>query len=211
MADLRKQKRSRLTPEARRRQILDAARVAFAEQPYSEVSLSDVAREAGVSRSLLNHYFEGKIELLVELARDYAVEAPATLRTDLGLPVDEMVEANAWAWLDYVERNRAAAMALLGEGPFAQPDALQDLTEEMREGLVDRIALNHFGTSDVPETTRLALRAFTGLFAVACRDWLIEGRMSREQAHTLLVTALRATVRELAPALAAAAPPPTGG
>ena len=37
--------------------------------------------------------------------------------------------------------------------------------------MVDRIAVNHFGTADVPDTVRLALRAYTGLFAVACHDW----------------------------------------
>lgn len=201
MTPTTKPKRSRLQPEARRAQILEAARDVFAEQPYSEVSLSDIAREAGVSRSLLNHYFAGKVELLVELAREYAAEGPAMLRADTSLPPAEMVARNADSWLDYVEGNRAASMALLGEGPFSQPHALQELTDQLRDGMVDRIATNHFGTADVPDGTRMALRAYTGLFAVACHDWLVGGRMTRAQVHTLLVTALGAILRDVAPAL----------
>jgi AcrR family transcriptional regulator len=195
-------KRSRLAPEQRRAQILDAARVIFAEQPYGDVSLSDIAREAGVSRSLLNHYFAGKVELLVELMQEYATHGPEALRSDLSVPVEEMVQANAHSWLDFVEDNRAAAMAMLGQGPFAQPDRVQEISEQLREGMVDRIIANHFdGDGEPPESVRLALRAYTGLFAVACHDWLVTGRLTRAQVEALTVTALLATLRDVVPAI----------
>lgn len=196
-----KPKRLRLQPEERREQILDAARIAFSEQPYADVSLSDIARRAGVSRSLLNHYFDGKLELLIELMRQYAHEGPEVLRTDLGLPPDEMVVANSDAWLDFVEHNRTAALAYVGDGPMGQPRELRALNEQLREAMVDRIATNHFGGPDVPHTTRLALRAYTGLFAVACHDWLVTGEMTREQVSALLSSALLAIVRDVIPAL----------
>ena len=210
MPDSTTPKRSRLSPEARRAQILDAARVVFAQQPYSSVSLSDIAREAGVSRSLLNHYFEGKIELLVELMREYAEHGPEVVQTGLDLPMEEMVTSNASSFLDFVEHNRAAAMALLGQGPFAQPAPLQEILEQLREGMVDRIAFNHFGTADVPEPVRLALRAYTGLFAVACHDWLVTERLDRAQVQALAVTGLQMALRDIVPALEAEAPARSG-
>jgi hypothetical protein len=74
---------------------------------------------------------------------------------------------------------------------------------EIRDELVDRMLLNHFGDAEIAPTVRLALRAYTGLFEVAARDWLITGRASRDQVRALLVECLLAIVREAAPKLAA--------
>ena len=49
--------RVRLEHDERREQILAAARRLFSERPPGEVSATDVAREAGVARGLLHHYF----------------------------------------------------------------------------------------------------------------------------------------------------------
>lgn len=193
-------KRQRMSPEDRREQILQAARVSFAERPYSEVSLSDIAREAGVSRSLLNHYFEGKLELLVELMRRYVHDGPEAVRTDLELPIQEMMATNVDAWLTFVEENRPTSLAYI-DGPLAPPPQLRELTEELRDGMVDRIATNHYGSPDIPPSVRLALRAYTGMFEVVCYDWLVAGDMSREQVRALLTTALMGIVRDVVPAL----------
>ena len=49
----------RLPPAQRRSQILEHARRLFAQRPYQEVSSADIAREAGVTRALVHHYFGG--------------------------------------------------------------------------------------------------------------------------------------------------------
>src|SRR5690348_10819125 len=49
----------RLSPEARRQHIIEAARGVFSEHPYSAVSTAEVAEAAGVARSLVHHYFGG--------------------------------------------------------------------------------------------------------------------------------------------------------
>ena len=59
----------RLDPDARRAEILEAALRLYAERPYAEVSTSELAREAGVARGLLNHYFGTKRELYLEALR----------------------------------------------------------------------------------------------------------------------------------------------
>ncbi|MGB4594576.1 MAG: helix-turn-helix domain-containing protein, partial [Anaerolineaceae bacterium] len=50
-------------PEDRQRQILNGAMQAFAEHGYEKCSTADVAGYAGVSKALLFHYFNTKIEL----------------------------------------------------------------------------------------------------------------------------------------------------
>ncbi|MCA1689735.1 MAG: TetR/AcrR family transcriptional regulator [Actinobacteria bacterium] len=48
---------TRLQIDERRRQLLDAGAVLFAERAYEEISMREVAAAAGVSKALLYHYF----------------------------------------------------------------------------------------------------------------------------------------------------------
>jgi AcrR family transcriptional regulator len=195
--------RTRLHPDARRDHILDAAASVFAVRPYGEVSLGDVASEAGVSRSLVSHYFGSKRGLVMEVMRAFAAAAPEAVRTDRELPVDEMVGANVEAWLDYAEKHRETAIAMSGIGALGRDPELQALVEEIRERVVDRILVNHFGTSEVPRELRLALRAYTGLYEVAVSEWLHAGRMSRAEVRILITRGLFAVLQDVVPALLA--------
>lgn len=59
--------RTRVTsprPDARRRQIIDAARQLISECGDAAISTADVAKAAGVTRALVHHYFRGIDELL---------------------------------------------------------------------------------------------------------------------------------------------------
>src|SRR5437763_12065960 len=49
--------------EGAREDIVQAARRAFAERGYDDVSLRAVARDAGVDAALIHHYFPDKAEL----------------------------------------------------------------------------------------------------------------------------------------------------
>jgi AcrR family transcriptional regulator len=50
----------RLKPQLRREQLLDAGAAMFAEKPYGDVMIQDIAAVAGVSRALMYHYFPTK-------------------------------------------------------------------------------------------------------------------------------------------------------
>jgi AcrR family transcriptional regulator len=52
--------RQRLSPERRREQLLQIGARLFAEHPYEDVWIEEVAELAGVSRGLLYHYFPTK-------------------------------------------------------------------------------------------------------------------------------------------------------
>jgi AcrR family transcriptional regulator len=195
---------TRRDPKDRRAAILDAARRVFAEAPYEAVNMADVAEAAGISRALVNHYFGSKRELYFETLRAVTEAAPDVVRTDLHLPVEEMVGRNTDAWLDHVEANLNTSLAIAGVGPFGNDFEASEMLAEIRDELVDRMLLNHFGAADIAPTVRLALRAYTGLFEVAARDWLITGRATRDQVKVLLVECLLAIVRDAAPKLAAA-------
>jgi AcrR family transcriptional regulator len=205
--------RTRLQPDERRDHILEVAGRVFSGTPYAQVSLSDVGREAGVSRSLVSHYFGSKRGLFVAVMRAFAAAAPAAVRTDRDLPLEETVDANVAAWLDFAEAHGQATIAMAGIGAVGRDAELQELVEEIREQVVDRMLLNHLGTTDVPREVRIALRAYTGLYEVAVSDWLHAGRMSREEVRIVITRGLFAVLNDVVPALLdtrAARPSPSG-
>lgn len=78
LTDKTARKRTRLSPEARRDQILDVAKRLVLETGLQKFSLKNLAVEAQVSEPLLFHYFSSRIELLQELLkRDFQ----STIRT----------------------------------------------------------------------------------------------------------------------------------
>lgn len=56
-------------PSSRRFQIIRAATSVLARQGYSDTSLKEIAREAGVAPGLLHYYFDSKEELLLEVVQ----------------------------------------------------------------------------------------------------------------------------------------------
>lgn len=199
--------RRRLPPEERRREILRAAARAFSSRPYDEVSVAEIARAAGASRALLNHYFGDKRGLFLAVARDVVERIPATVRTDLdGRGIEEVVEANTAAWLDTVEAGRATFLAFARGGPIGRDPQLEALQDELRDRIAVRMLANHLGTADVPPAALFTMRAALGMMEQAILDW-INGRGTRAQTHALIASGVLTTVREILPAVEAA----TGG
>jgi AcrR family transcriptional regulator len=67
--------------ESTHRRILDAARARFMSAPYEEVTLAEVAADAGVTAQTVLNRFGSKENLLVEFAADFAVEIDALRAT----------------------------------------------------------------------------------------------------------------------------------
>lgn len=195
--------RRRLDPEERRKEILQAAARAFSGRPYDEVHVDEIAREAGASRALLNHYFGDKRGLFLAVARRIVERFPTTVRTDLADadPV-EMVDANTSAWLDAVEAARETFLAFAGTGPIGGDPELEALQDELRDRIAGRMLTNHLGAVDFPPSALFAMRATLGLIERAVTDRLA-GKATRAQTHALIATAILATVREVLPAVQA--------
>lgn len=60
-------------PKDKRDRIINAALEVFAKNEYKKAPMSEIAREAGISKSLLFHYFHNKKELYLFLY-DYALD-----------------------------------------------------------------------------------------------------------------------------------------
>jgi AcrR family transcriptional regulator len=194
---------TRLGPEARRTQILAAARQLFEEGGYDAVSMSDVADAAQVTRGLVHHYFGSKRELYLAVVRSVLAEAPALASPQEAGSPEEMVTRNAHALLDYLAANRGMLLAMAPSAdPGRDPDVAA-LADAAREAAVDQVIRNHFGPSEAPPEARLVVRAFFGLVEAAAREWLYNGRATRAQVQALVAQGILALMREALPAVVA--------
>jgi AcrR family transcriptional regulator len=191
---------SRLEADERRGQILAAARSVFASAGLAGASMAEIAREAGVTRGLLNHYFGDKRALYLAVVADLAAELPAVVRTDLAdLPLEEMVEINAASWLDSIERNRDLWSALMGVEAVGNDPEVEAIMAAARDAAVERMAHNQAGGGEPSDELRLVLRIYLGAAEAGAREWALRGRASREQVHAVLVGTLLAMVGQVLP------------
>ena len=104
---------TRMPVDERRRQLLELRAELFARHSFAELSMARIAREAGISKALLYHYFPSKQELFVAaLARPRrrCAGAPSPIPA---LPPAEALAASLDAFLAWVEENELAYRKLL--------------------------------------------------------------------------------------------------
>ena len=65
--------------EHRRNELIDAAIASIAERGLSDTTLATIAAQAGVSPALVNHYFDGKEDLLEATLRRLAKDLANTI------------------------------------------------------------------------------------------------------------------------------------
>jgi AcrR family transcriptional regulator len=196
-------KYSRLEPEQRRDQILDAANTLFAERGYDEVSIEDIASAAGVTRGLVHHYFGGRKQVYVALLERLGSVREEQLRKPVGRSARARVGDSVSRWLDWAEANRTIYLGTIAVGEdIADPDVRRVVAGLMRRA-VALVAAYHADIAVDSPRLRHALECWTGLNRAATRRWL-HGEATREATHELLAVTLEHVLRTFG------APPPAG-
>jgi AcrR family transcriptional regulator len=183
---------SRLDVDERRRQLLDAGLRVFTERSYDTVSMSDIAKEAGISKGLLYHYFSSKQDLFRATLEVAAAELYEQVRPDDSLPIQEQMAATLGAYLDWIEANTDSYVRIL-EDAGRVPEA-RDLMTNVREQTAHMIAAGATGTGDPPRTLVSAALGWLWFLDGVCLDWIAHRHMTREQVANLLLGVLYATV-----------------
>jgi AcrR family transcriptional regulator len=194
----------RLEHDERRRQILTCAKRLFSERNYSAVSTSEIAREAGVARGLLHHYFGTKRELYLEVVRSMmrTPSNPVPLQNP-GRSLETIIAEGVDRWLTMVERNRGTWLAAIGGRGLGHDPEVEAILEEAREQASDRLieALQTYEADQAPPALRAAVRAYGGFAETATVEWLERGRLDRAQIRTLLIQVFLTVVRDVVPAV----------
>jgi AcrR family transcriptional regulator len=189
----------RLEPDARREQILVCAIRLFGDRPYSAVSTTDIAQEAGVARGLINHYFGTKRELYLEVVRRMVTIPGSAPEAFTPGSLAERIEASVTWFLDRVIRHsKTYLVAVGGVGYDADVERILADADELA---ADRV-LEFVGLADVHEhreQLRAMIRAYGGMVKAAGREWLMGNHLSRDQVHLLLSHTLLTLVRDTFP------------
>jgi AcrR family transcriptional regulator len=192
----------RLDHDERRQQILACARRLFSERNYSSVSTSEIAREAGVARGLLHHYFGTKRDLYLEVVRTVMrmPSNPVPLQSP-GRGIELVIAESVDRWLEMLERNRGTWLAAIGARGLGRDPEVEEILEDAREQAADRLieALQTYEAAQAPPQLRAAIRAYGGFAEAASVEWLERGRLTREQARVLLVQGFLSIVRDVLP------------
>ncbi|HEX3336336.1 MAG TPA: helix-turn-helix domain-containing protein [Jatrophihabitans sp.] len=194
----------RLEPDARREQILACAVRLFGERPYSAVSTTDIAVEAGVARGLLNHYFGTKRDLYLEVVRQMVLLPEFDSAVAATGPLRARVEASVDWFLGTVSAHGKTFVAVTGaEGVGTDPEIEQILAAA--DDFAARKVLETVGPPADPHDPghRAVVRAYGGLVKAAVREWARDETLTRDQVHLLLSRALITIVRDVLPGVAA--------
>ena len=186
--------RLRLAPEVRREQIVAAAQRLYAEQPYDQISTAALAREAGVARGLINHYFGDKRELFLEAMRQSVVMPEPALPHVPDLPIADRTRRIVDWILDAATTYGEAWINASGAANLHGSSDVQAVVDAADERAV-RLTLEAIGLPDSPHL-RARLRPIAPLFKAVCREWLQRETLSRDEAATLLTSTILLFVGE---------------
>lgn len=141
--------RKRLTAAARRAQLVEVGRAAFARRGYEATSVEEIANRAKVSKPIVYEHFGGK-EGLYAVVVDREIEQIVALISEAissGSP-RERVEKASLAFLTYVEENPDGFAVLAHDAPSrGSSGSLTSLMSEVAErvGRVFTIAFKEAG------------------------------------------------------------------
>lgn len=91
---IKKPKFSRVEPETRRKLLIEATIRCLAKQGSAGITVENICSEARVSRGLLNHYFDGKEDLIVQtymqVSEGFSQETKRILGDEKSKPYDKL-------------------------------------------------------------------------------------------------------------------------
>jgi AcrR family transcriptional regulator len=105
--------RTRLGPDERRRQLLGIGLRMLVDKPIQDLSLDAVAQEAGISRSLLFHYFPTKTDYYDAVVGAAVRRVLRNISPDPGVDADIALRHFIERFYAQIERRRTFYLALV--------------------------------------------------------------------------------------------------
>lgn len=160
-----------MKPQQRREHLLDTAAALFAEKPYEDVWVEDIAARAGVSRALLYHYFPSKRDLYVAIFERASGRLLARTNPDPKLPLAEQLASGLEAHIQYFADHPFEAVTM-NRGALSDDPAIQAIiTEELNivgQRLIEKL-VEEGRQRDFAEITVEGWLAFV---RAACVKWV---------------------------------------
>jgi AcrR family transcriptional regulator len=183
----------RLAVDERRRRLLELGKDLFTRHTYAELSMAAIAKEAGISKALLYHYFPSKQAYFVATLEQQAEELAKRLEVDPAKRPTEQLMRALDAFLAWVEENSEGYAKLL-EGGTTHAE-VRELVDGVRATTAERI-LEGLKPPDgpAPPELRTAVNGWLWFMDGAITDWLAHRDIGREQLLGLLLGTLYGAV-----------------
>ncbi|MCO7195305.1 TetR/AcrR family transcriptional regulator [Pseudonocardia alni] len=166
----------RMTPEARRAQLVSAALDLYGARSPEEVAVEDVTRAADVSRALFYRYFSGMEELHVAALGSVAEELIDRVALPTDGPLDGQLADALDVFLDVVGRHSRAYIALLRSGSVVSTGETDAMVDGVRDHIVDLLCVRG-GVPDPTPLQLMTLRGWVALVEGSVLVWLEAGRV----------------------------------
>ena len=189
----RKSRRTRMSSEARRVQLIELGLEMVAQRPLEQVSIDAIAEVAGVSRALLFHYFESKQDFHVAIAQAQGEQLLACTSPDESLSDSgEVLRSSLSAFIDYVGARRDAYLAFL-RGASSTDPAMRKVVDDTRAQMVQRILdrAPELGVEN-SDYTRLVVFGWIAFGEEVTISWLTEPLITRDELLQMITDSLLA-------------------
>ena len=174
--------------DERRAQLLELGMDLFAERPFDDVSIDDIAQAAGVSKGLLYHYFGSKRAYYVETVRVGCEALLEACYIGLDLPIPDRARWGITAYLDFAAQHGAAYLVVLKSGVGVDAQVVEIL-EATRRTFSLRM-LEGLGVAPDRPVFRTLARTWVGSVEAATMDWLEHQDIDRDTMIELLLRML---------------------
>ena len=182
---------TRLGVDERRSRLLELGTELFARHGYEELSMARIAREAGISKALLYHYFPSKQAYFAATLEQAAAELAEVTRPDPEKPPVEQLSISLDAFLGWVQKHMGAYDKLI-RSVGAVPE-VRALVERVREETANRVLAGLAPGRESP-TLRAAVRGWLWFMDGVVLDWIEHRDIARPRLHGLLLGTLLGAV-----------------
>jgi len=192
MTALPARKRTRLSPEKRRELILDHTAEIVAREGIANLSMDQIGREAGVSKSLVYNYFPNLNDLLkVLLNRELRhLRASQQQAAEAAETFEDLVRGVTHAYLTYIDERGLLIERLQSEPSVSEGN---DPTDYGRDAAVEYLVHVMEDLFNLPpEIARAATDISFGIPAAA-GGYLLKRRLPLEEIEDLTVTMILGT------------------
>lgn len=183
-------RRSRQRPDERRTQLIGIGLEMLTTRPLHQITIDEVAASAGISRSLLFHYFPTKRDYYAEVVRAGSRRLLRATRGEGDGPAS--IDALVDGFLGFIERRHEPYIALFRSAGTG--DWVHEIFRATRAALTDQV-LTALAIEQPSELVRPAVGAWLAYAEELALDWAQHHTGSRERIHTLLTGALDHIVR----------------
>ena len=180
----------RLDVDERRLQLLELGRDLFTRHSYDELSMAAIAREAGISKALLYHYFPSKEDYFKATLAEAAIELATRTAPDESLPPLEQLRASTRAYVEWIDERRESYVKLI-ESAGIVPE-IRELIANIRDFTSARIVDGLVPEKQRTPAKRAAVRGWLWFMDGVLLDWIEHGDRDPADVAESLVDSLLA-------------------